>query len=1108
MEAAMPLKASVQPARPRNVLVFSLALGFQHASIPHGEKAFEILGKKTGAYTATLSRDLRSFEPESLAKFDAVIFNNTTGELFTTPTLRTGLINFVRGGKGVIGIHSASDACYGWQTYGDMMGGYFNGHPWNADSTVTLKIDAPKHPAAAAFAGRPFTVVDEIYQFKEPYSRMAVRVLTSLDVTKTDMNKKSLARPDNDFPVSWVQDFGKGRVFYCSLGHNKEIFWNSTVLQHYLDGIQYAVGDLKADGSPKPREATAALRDSLPHVIGSLADYEVEQNHRGAGMVQMYIRQTARLREARRHLAHELSQFAAATGENTSHTLAGRQFACRCLSNLGNDADAAALAPMLNDQDVRVADMARLVLERVPGKAPGNALIPALQKSSGPAQIGIINTLGQRREGNAVALLAQRIGDSNPAVAEAAATALGNIGTRAAAEVLLSAIKKSSAPLRTAIEQAAVRAAERLASSGETQRAQAIYNKILKSDPPGPARLAAFNGLASLPGNSARELILDTVSGADPGLQSVAIGTLLRPKAAVSTAQILNRLARTSDELRPVFLDVLAQRGDSAALPAVLKFTDPGTTETVRAAALRALAQLGDRSVVQLLANTAATQTGSLREAARASLSTLKPTEVDEEIAALLQRHTDAAKAEADAVHLELIRAAGDRRVVAAAPALLGAAKVSDDKLRSAALKAISDIGDATRAPDVAALLSEIKSDRVRTEAEQALLALVRKTSDDQKNQADVILGLLNKAGDAPSSASLLRVAGNIADDRTLSLIRHAQSSASEQVIRDAATRALIEYPDAAPIEDVLQLARSGDNEIYRTLALRGFARMLGVPADRDTSKTMQYCEEALKLASTPDDKRMVLGALADVTQPGVLQLVMPYIEDPELKHEAQVSALKLAENSWAFLPDEATSAAQLVIDTTDSDARRKDARKVVRDIRLTSDTITGWQVAGPFLDEDTTSLLDIMEHAFAPETQAEGTSWKPIAVSNLIDEREAVDLLKALGGNDRAAYLRVKIWSPAGQHARLEIGSDDAVRAWLNGKIVHATTEPRGYHRASDKVDVALNEGWNYLMLKIGQTSGDWKASARVVSPSGGPIPELKYNALDSSGTYVNDAS
>ncbi|MHC4251143.1 MAG: family 16 glycoside hydrolase, partial [Planctomycetota bacterium] len=242
---AAPTRATAKPKRPRKLLVFNLCRGFKHGSIPLCSKTMEILGQRTGAFQAVPSTDTNMFLPENLRQFDAVLMNNTTGTLFTDERMKQGLLDFVKGGKGLVGIHAATDCFYNWKEYGEMMGGYFNAHPWN--EKVGVKLDDPTHPLVAAWGGRGFEVADEIYQFKDPYSREVLRVLLSLDVEKTNMNKGNIKRKDKDFAVSWVRSYGAGRVFYCSLGHRNDIFWNPRILQHYLDGIQFALGDLEAD---------------------------------------------------------------------------------------------------------------------------------------------------------------------------------------------------------------------------------------------------------------------------------------------------------------------------------------------------------------------------------------------------------------------------------------------------------------------------------------------------------------------------------------------------------------------------------------------------------------------------------------------------------------------------------------------------------------------------------------------------------------------------------------------------------------------------------------------------------------------------------------------
>jgi hypothetical protein len=269
--AAMPDKAPARPAKMRKLLVFNLTKGFHHGSIPCGATALEIMGQKTGAFETAVSDDPAVFKPDSLKAFDAVCLNNCTGDLFTEDELKASLLDFVKGGKGLIGIHAATDCFYKWREFGEMMGGYFDGHPWNEE--VGIKIDDPASPITQAFGGEGFMVKDEIYQFGpgkagwDAYSRDRLHVLLSLDMTKTKDKGK---RADKDFAVSWIKDYGKGRVFYCSLGHYNEIFMTPKLLQFYLAGIQFALGDLKADITPSAKvQGKSAAGPAAPRIFAA-----------------------------------------------------------------------------------------------------------------------------------------------------------------------------------------------------------------------------------------------------------------------------------------------------------------------------------------------------------------------------------------------------------------------------------------------------------------------------------------------------------------------------------------------------------------------------------------------------------------------------------------------------------------------------------------------------------------------------------------------------------------------------------------------------------------------------------------------------------------------
>ena len=266
--AALPEKATAKPGKPRRILIFWRCEGFFHGSIPRGNEALRLMGEKTGAYQSVVSDDMAMFDPGKLDPFDAVMFNNTTSLKFNDPKHRETLMAFVKGGKGVCGIHAATDNFYNWPEAAAMMGGLFHGHPWGGGGTWAMKLDEPDHPINKGFAGKGFWIKDEIYRMREPYTRENLRVLVSLDMSKERMQKGS--REDKDNAVAWIRQLGAGRVFYCSLGHNNHIFWTPAVLQHYLDGIQFALGDFEADATPSAKLSETPEPALAPETVEEL----------------------------------------------------------------------------------------------------------------------------------------------------------------------------------------------------------------------------------------------------------------------------------------------------------------------------------------------------------------------------------------------------------------------------------------------------------------------------------------------------------------------------------------------------------------------------------------------------------------------------------------------------------------------------------------------------------------------------------------------------------------------------------------------------------------------------------------------------------------------
>jgi type 1 glutamine amidotransferase/HEAT repeat protein len=1079
---ALPKAASVKPAKPRKLLVFSLATGFKHDSIPYGEKAFELMGQVTGAYEATLSKDMAVFEPASLKQFDAILMNNTTGELFTTPSLQQSLIDFVKSGKGFAGIHSASDCCYTWPSYGDMIGGYFDGHPWTADSKVSIRIDDPKHPVAKAFGGAGFDITDEIYQFKDPYSRHKLRVLTSLDNDKTDMNRKGLKRAEKDFAISWVRKFGNGRVFYCSLGHNKHIFHDARVLQHYLDGIQFVLGDLKADAEPIAASALEMQNRSFDAAEAGLKNYDYGKAEPASAIFDSLERGTNGATNARRAFVARL----VAVATNPEYSVAARELTLRRIPYCAVESDVPKLFPLLKDENAKIAEMTRYALAPIPGASVSKAFRDTAAGSTNETLIaGLINALGSRKDKESTKFLVGYTENSSPVVAAAAIAALGKVGTQDSAAALRRIFDKGDEQTKSRVGAALAECAGGLAANGNRQAARSIYESLMKERGPYTFRLAAFTGYANLSPN-ASDVALKSLLGDDRELHSAA-GTML---TASTDAALNQKLAAAIKAQKPetqvALLGIAQSRQAKQAMAPARELLSSETTAT-RSAAIEALGKLGDESVMPDLLKIAANKGDEFREQARASIDQIATAGVDELLISLIDPSKEAAVAETD----EAIQAIGRRKVEAAVPVLLENAKTrQDDTLKTESYNVLANIA---RAEDAKALLDmnfQITSQRVRTKAELALLAAIRKMQPVEAQSA-FLVDAIERAPTSEARVSILKLLGKLGDANSYKALKKFLAS-EDKSIKDTAIRALADFSTPRPINDLVTIARDDSAEqVHRVLALRGAARMIGLESKRKRDKTLQFAETLLKLASTDEDKKLVISSLAEVKQPGIIELVVPSLDNPAVATETSATILKLAPDLWAYSPRETSKTLTKILEGGLNEDQAKELQKLGKKMAELTTAVVAWQVAGPYSDPAAQEMDMLLAHKFEPETGgADKVEWKAAAAGTDANSPELVDVEKAIGGSkNSAAYLRTFLLADSETTASLRIGSDDGIVVWLNGQEVLSSPVKRGYKEPASAVQVPLKQGRNELMAKVINGVGQWNASVIAESTDGAAL-------------------
>ncbi len=579
------------------------------------------------------------------------------------------------------------------------------------------------------------------------------------------------------------------------------------------------------------------------------------------------------------------------------------------------------------------------------------------------------------------------------------------------------------------------------------------------------------------------KMVIDALKSPDVEMQTGAIAIVREIAGEEVTKALAQELPNLGPATQVQLLSALADRGDAVALPAVIAAIK-SKDESVRVAALKAVGQIGNASSVSLLAQQAATAKGEEQKAARESLYRLRGPEVD---AAILQGLPSAA---AD-VKVELISAVGERNIGGSIEMLLRTARDEDRKVRVESLKVLRVVGKPEDMPALVNLAIGVKSDSDRTEVEKTLAAVAHKI-EDKTRQAAAVLAVLPNVKDGSDRASLLRTLGRIGDSSALPTLRTALS-AREADLQDAAIRALSDWPTAEPVPDLLKVAQTAENARYKTLALRGFVRLLGLESGRSADETIDLYKKAMELAGDAQEKKRVLSGLASARSVAAMNMAAQYLDDLPLHLEAESATVQIAQSVYGADPARAKEVLAKVIAATKQDAVRQQAQEILNQIERFDDYVVVWQVSGPYTkDVEASELFDAV---FAPEQEGQEIEWKAMPVGTTPESPWLVepDKVESLKGDNRVVYLRTRISSPKEQKARLELGSDDGVKVWLNGQLVHQNNAVRPTQPGQDKVDVTLKEGVSTVLVKLTQSAGQWSVCLRFRAPDGGKLEGLK---------------
>ncbi len=483
-----------------------------------------------------------------------------------------------------------------------------------------------------------------------------------------------------------------------------------------------------------------------------------------------------------------------------------------------------------------------------------------------------------------------------------------------------------------------------------------------------------------------------------------------------------------------------------------------------------------------LIVALASEKSGKVGETARRTLQRLGKPGVDDALVRLIE----SPRAEERATVLATL---ATRRVESALPTLVRLLGGTDAGLAVEAGKALGVIGKTEQLADVAKVLSTTSEPTLRSASEEAAKGICRRATDLPACAA-ILVAALQQAPTPAAKAALLPVLVYTGGEPALNAVVAAMKDNDAQV-KSAATRTLVSWPEGSAGPHLLDLARTTPDSTQAIVALRDGCLRLAEMEEVPQAQRVSILKGVIAVAKRPEEKKRAVALLADVPSLGALELLQATTKDAELQADARKALIKLARSIGAVYNRQSIAALQLVKADATTDDIRKQVEDAIKAVQNTGQSpegfILAWLMSGPYTQEgqDGGALFDI---AFAPEKDPAKADWRPVTGS----KSGMLELNKMFRGDNRVAYLRTEITSERDQDAVLEMGSDDGLKVWLNGKIVHANNSVRPCTPGQDKAKVKLKQGANPLVVKVTQGSGEWAAVVRLRGADGKALSDV----------------
>lgn len=593
-----------------------------------------------------------------------------------------------------------------------------------------------------------------------------------------------------------------------------------------------------------------------------------------------------------------------------------KALACRNLGVMGTKDAIQPLAALLADE--KLSHMARTGLEPMPFAEVDEVFRQALGTLKGLPLVGVISSVGVRKDVKAVDALAKFLSDADPQIVRAAAKSLGRIGNGTAARALQTAAKTSTGDNQLAMIEGMFRCAETLTTAGQKDIAIQLYDELAGLPTAHQVRTGAIRGAILTRGDAGLAELKKYLASEDWVAFSAAVQTAISMKGAEATAALTSNMAKISVDQQIRIIQTLGFRGDPSGLPALYAAAGTGDT-AVRLTAIKTIPQIADASSIPVLAELMRDGDRQLADAAKESLASLPLEAADDAVMKMLAGSDKARR-------LTAIELMSRRRMKAQVGELMKATKDADGQIRSAAIRRIGELAGPEQVPAMLELLAETNEKGDVDAIEKSLIDLCTMADKPQSfNRA--MIAQLNKSQPA-QKAALVRALGITGGADALEAVRGAIKDA-DQDVQTVAIQVLGNWKGVEAAGDLLDLARNAPKPALKVVSLRSYINLIrleNVPVDQK----LAMCREAAGLVERNEDKRLLLSVLDTAPSKETLAMAMSHLDNTAIQNEAGLAAVSIAEKIAANHPAEVSEAMQKAVKATRNRQITSRAQKIL----------------------------------------------------------------------------------------------------------------------------------------------------------------------------------